>query len=338
MNFCTYFDSYYLLKGLGLYLSLERATDDFHLFVMAFDKNCYKKLQSFGFKHMTVELLDDFETPELLAVKGDRTMGEYCWTCGPSIIYHFLTRYKLEEISYLDSDLFFLNDPHLIQEEAGKSSVVITEQGISEMNAKRYGRYCVQYLTFRNDADGLGALTWWRDSCIEWCYHIMEPTRYADQKYLDEFPKRWKNVCVLKNLGAGIAPWNMHRYNYKENTLLYEGKEYPFVFFHMHGTKMDVENNRLIVRSPRHYMGPIVTHLFYEPYAVLLTEVLREYLGQSVEGYKVEDLSKFGEIAYRLKHWIKTNKLVTDIYFKYFYKRKENHIYGTKFSDKQKNN
>ena len=74
MNFCTYFDSYYLLKGLGLYISLERATDDFHLFVMAFDKDCYKKLQSFGFKHMTVELLDDFETPELLAVKGDRTM------------------------------------------------------------------------------------------------------------------------------------------------------------------------------------------------------------------------------------------------------------------------
>lgn len=43
MNFCTLFDSYYIHKGIALYLSLERVCDDFKLYVMAFDEPSYKK-------------------------------------------------------------------------------------------------------------------------------------------------------------------------------------------------------------------------------------------------------------------------------------------------------
>jgi len=323
MNFCTLFDSYYLLKGLGLYLSLEKVMDDFHLYVMAFDKNSYEKLRSCGFKHMTVELLDDFETPELLEAKKDRTKAEYCWTCGPSVIYHFLTKYGLDEITYLDSDLFFMADPHLIKEEAKNSSVVITEQGISEESAARYGRYCVQYMTFKNDEDGIGALTWWRDRCIEWCYQIMEPTRYADQKYIDEFPRRWKNVCVLENKGAGIAPWNIDRYLYKGNTLVCEGKDYPFVFFHFHGVKMDIKDNVLFVRSLNYKLGKDVIRLFYKPYAQILVEALNNYMGESVEKYIVEDLSFAKVVEYKIRAWVKEQQWLTEFYFKHFHKRTE---------------
>ena len=220
-----------MLKGLGLYTSLERLSDDFHLFVMAFDQECFDKLKSLNLKHMTVELLSTIETPELLAVKPTRSRGEYCWTCGPSAIYHFLTKYELDAITYLDSDLMFMTDPSVVFQEVGNSSVAITEQGIGDKEARTYGKYCVQYMTFRNDKDSLGALTWWRDSCIEWCFQKLEATRYADQKYLDEFPRRWDNVHVIENLGVGIAPWNMHRYEYKDHSFTYLGKEYPFVFF-----------------------------------------------------------------------------------------------------------
>lgn len=325
MNFCTYFDSYYLLKGLGLYLSLEKVTDDFHLYVMAFDKDCYERLLSCHFKHMTVELLDDFETPELLAVKTTRSKAEYCWTCGPSVIYHFLTKYELDKITYLDSDLFFLSDPHIIEKEEENSSVVITEQGISEESAQRYGRYCVQYLTFRNDEDGLGALTWWRDSCIEWCFQIMEPTRYADQKYLDEFPKRWKNVCVLKNVGAGIAPWNMHKYKYADKTVSYNGEEWSQVFFHMHGVVVTVKDKVLTAASNHFALNKEVTQMFYEPYAYLMAEVFNKYLGQEVISYKVKDMNPLKKLEYKLRAWIKQNQFLTNFYFKYFKKKEVGH-------------
>jgi len=323
MNFCTLFDSYYLLKGLGLYLSLEKVTDDFHLYVMAFDKDCYNKLRSCGFRHMTVELSDNFETPELLAVKPTRTKAEYCWTCGPSVIHYFLTKYNLDEITYLDSDLFFLNDPHILKEEIGSSSIVITEQGISEENALRYGRYCVQYMMFKNDEDGMGALTWWRDKCIEWCFQIMEPTRYADQKYIDEFPTRWENVCVLENKGAGIAPWNIHRYQYKENSLTFKGKEYPFVFYHMHGVKLEVIKGVLNVSGLHYKLGKEVIRLFYEPYASTLIVALNNCLGQEVKSFVVKDLPFMKVIEYNFRAWVKKNEWITNFYFKYFHKRVE---------------
>lgn len=55
-----------MVKGLALYRSLERVSDDFHLYVMAFDKDCYDRLNSLKLPHMTIELIDDIETPELL--------------------------------------------------------------------------------------------------------------------------------------------------------------------------------------------------------------------------------------------------------------------------------
>lgn len=38
MNFCTLFDSYYLDKGLALYSSLEKVSEDFTLYVFALMK------------------------------------------------------------------------------------------------------------------------------------------------------------------------------------------------------------------------------------------------------------------------------------------------------------
>lgn len=325
MNFCTLFDSYYLHKGIALYLSLERVTCDFHLYVMAFDKYSYEKLKLIGFDKMTVELLDDFETPELKAVKPSRNKAEYCWTAGPSVIYFFLNKFGLDKITYLDSDLFFLANPEIIEKEAGDSSIVITEQNISEEAAKRYGRYCVQYMTFKNDEDGIGALTWWRDACIDWCYQIMEPTRYADQKYIDEFPKRWKSVCVLKNVGAGIAPWNMHRYKYTKDTASFNGEEWPQVFFHMHGVVITLNNKVLKAESNHFALNKEVTRLFYEPYAALMAEVFNKYLGQEVTSYRVKDMNPLKKVEYIIRAWVKHNQFLTNFYFKHFKKKEVGH-------------
>lgn len=329
MNFCTYFDSYYMLKGLGLYTSLERVSDDFHLFVMAFDQECFDKLKSLNLKHMTVDMLSTIETPELLSVKPTRSRGEYCWTCGPSVIYHFLTKYELDTITYLDSDLMFMTDPSVVLQEVGNSSVAITEQGIGDKEARTYGKYCVQYMTFRNDKDGLGALTWWRDSCIEWCFQKLEATRYADQKYLDEFPRRWDNVHVIENLGVGIAPWNMHRYEYKNHSFTYLGKEYPFVFFHFHGVKVEIIDNILHISSLHHELNTTLIEKFYQPYAELLKEVLTKYLGYKLDNAVVHDMPFVKKIDYRIRSNVRGNAFVRWIWFSILHKK--DHGHGSKF-------
>lgn len=329
MNFCTYFDSYYLLKGLGLYTSLEHVSDDFHLYVMAFDKECFEKLKELNLPHMTVELLSDIETPELLAVKSTRSRGEYCWTCGPFSIYHLITKYNLDSITYLDSDLMFLTNPNIVFGEIGNASVAITEQGVSEKSAATYGRYCVQYMTFRNDKDGLGALSWWRDSCIEWCFQKLEATRYADQKYLDEFPKRWNNVHVISNLGVGIAPWNMHRYEYRDESFFYEGCEYPYVFFHFHGVKIEVVENILHISSLHHELNNEVIDKFYQPYANLLKEVLNLYLGYNINSTIVHDMPWHKKLDYRIRDKVRGNSFVRWMWFSVLRKKDQGH--GSKF-------
>lgn len=316
-NFCTLFDSNYISKGIALYLSLEKTSSDFHLYVMAFDAVCYEKLKSIGFPNMTVELWDDWETPEIKAVKEDRTRAEYCWTCGPTVIYHFLTNNNLPDITYLDSDLFFIGNPKIAFDEIGSASVAITEQGISKEAASMYGKYCVQFMFFRNDKSGIEALKWWRDSCIDWCYMRFEGDKYADQKYLDQFPKKFDGVYVVKNPGVGVAPWNMYRYSYINSgkTIVKDKIEYPVVFFHMHGMKSVLENNTFVLQSLDVIINKKLLQYFFKDYADLLASVFRQYLNKKIEIVKVQGVSRWRVFDFYLRKKLNKIEFLRKVYY-----------------------
>ena len=318
MNFCTLFDSYYIQKGIALYLSLERVTNDFHLYVMAFDKDCYDKLVACGFNRMTVELWDDWETPEIKAVKSDRTRAEYCWTCGPSVIYHFLTYHNLPDITYLDSDLFFVGDPQIAFNEIRGKSIAITEQRVSEERARQVGRYCVQFIHFKNDKEGLDALTWWRDACVDWCYQRFEDNKYADQKYLDQFPEKYDSLCVIENVGVGLAPWNADRYRYSQNLVIDGNKQYPPVFFHMHGLSFSRTNTVLNVKSIDYDMKGEALKYYYTPYAELMREVFNKYLGWDVTSFKLNRPNLLKRTFFIIRTTFRNNSIMKWLYYKVF--------------------
>lgn len=312
MNFCTLFDSYYIHKGIATYLSLSRVTDDFHLYVMAFDRDCYAKLNSLGFDHMTVELVDEFETPDLLEVKPTRNKAEYCWTCGSAITWHFLNKYSLPGITYIDSDLFFLNDPKVVFDEVGDMSIAVTEH--NNVDSSLSGRFCVQFNYFKNDEEGRKALKWWRNSCVEWCFDRYEDGKFGDQRYVDRFPQRYQSLCVIKNLGAGIGPWNMNRYQFTEHTLKFGNREDEFVFFHMHGIKSEFDGDTLLLRCVDCILNNDTQRLFFEPYTELLLEVYNKYLGKKLVNYKIIWKSKWAILWSRLKYRFRTNPIAKWLY------------------------
>lgn len=200
-HFCTLFDSSYLHKGLALYESLLNQSIDFHLYVVAFDQDCYYKLQDFALKNLTVVSLHEFESPELLAVKPSRNRAEYCWTSGPSVIHYFMTNFHLDHCTYVDADLMFFNSPKPVFDEIGDSSVALTEHFTEEID-ELGGRFCVQFVYFKNDTEGMKALNWWKDQCINWCFARFEDGKFGDQKYLDYFPDYFKNVHFVKHRGV----------------------------------------------------------------------------------------------------------------------------------------
>lgn len=73
MNFCTLFDSYYLDKGLALYRSLSKVTEDFTLYVFCFDDKAKAILDGMTLPHLVVLHHSDFETEELLKLKKERS-------------------------------------------------------------------------------------------------------------------------------------------------------------------------------------------------------------------------------------------------------------------------
>lgn len=242
-NFCTLFDSNFLLYGLALYESLQKNCKNFHLYIFAFDDECYTTLVQLQLANVTVISLTEFEDPQLLAIKPSRTRGEYCWTCSSSTILYCLKRYNLSACTYLDADLYFYNDPSVLIDEMKDNDVLITEHRYTPRynQSTTSGIYCVQFMTFKNTENGLKILNWWRNACIEWCYNRLEDGKFGDQKYLDDWTSRFSRVHVLEHLGGGVAPWNLQQYKLLPDYKLANiktSKHFNLIFFHFHDIKI----------------------------------------------------------------------------------------------------
>jgi hypothetical protein len=240
-HYCTLFDRNYFFRGLALHRSLEAVAGDFVLHVLCMDDVAYDLLQRMKLPNVRAIRHADFADPALLAVRPQRNIAEYCWTCTASLLLYVLeTQPDLDLITYLDADLFFFSSPEPIFSELGERSILILEHRFHPRfdHFASSGKYNVEWLTFRRDGDGLRCLRWWRERCIEWCYDRLEDGRYGDQKYLDDWPVRFPGVHVLRNIGAGVAPWNFENYRIetRDGRVLVDGT--PLVFYHFHGLRL----------------------------------------------------------------------------------------------------
>lgn len=280
-NFCTLFNTNYLSRGIALYRSLENVCDDYHLYIFTFDDVCYELLNKLSFEKATVISLAEFEDNELLEVKSGRTKTEYCWTSTSSTILYVLEKYNVESCTYLDADLYFYSSPKPIFDELGGKSILITEHRYSPQynKAKKSGKYCVQFITFKNDELGLKALRWWRGKCLKWCYNRYEGGKFGDQLYLDDWTTRFEGVHVMQNQGGGLAAWNVQQYKFfNENDSLFckekkSEKEFEVIFYHFHYLRF-FKNN--IIELGRRYLSNDVKKYFYKPYIKALEKIGKE--------------------------------------------------------------
>jgi len=277
LNFCTLFDSNYLSRGLALFESLKKTTTDFHLYVVAFDEECYDYLRKLNTKELTPVSLADFEDEKLKNVKPGRTTAEYCWTCTPSIILYCIQNFQLPSCTYVDADMIFYENPQILFDELNGKSILISEHRYTrdyDVSAT-HGIYCVQFMYFKNDQAGLHALTWWRDRCIEWCYAYLEDGKFGDQKYLDDWQERFPGVHVMQNQGGGLAPWNAQQYFIDdENGRIFltnkqQGTRSPLIFYHFHGLKFYTDE-KVACCDSLYELDKDVKSIIYFPYIRLL--------------------------------------------------------------------
>lgn len=322
-NFCTLFDSNYLTRGLAMYESLKENCKNFHLYVFPFDDNAYFILEKLNLSNVTLVTLLEFEDPEILSVKSSRTKGEYCWTATSSIIFYCINTFNLSHCVYVDADIYFFDDPAILLKEVEDKSILLTDHRYSKQYDRAYdcGKYCVQFIYFRNDANGMNALGWWRKECLNWCYNRQENNKFGDQKYLDDWTIRFNNVVVLEHLGGGLAPWNIQQYELdirgdkkyvKRDSL---DKPYPIVFYHFHELKFI--SGQTIVRICEYVIPKLVKKKIYKPYIIHLTNIKRKLDSLFPEIQNQERVMKgfFMRLKLFIYHVIKRDKNLFYIFY-----------------------
>ena len=329
-NFCTLFDSYYLSRGINLYNSLEEHCIDFHLYIFAFDDDSYNVLVNLSLKSATIISLNDFENEDLLSVKSKRTISEYCWTCTASTISYSIEKFNLSHCTYLDADMMFFSSLDPIFEEIGDASVALTPHNFTKdlKTEEVYGKYCVQFVFFRNDKDGLMALNWWKQSCIDWCYATLEDNRYGDQKYLNFLSQKFSKVIDINNLGVGVAPWNVNRFAFsrEENKFLMKEKtkddfQFPLIFFHYQGLKFTEYDNYIESEASKICIPNSVLELIYTPYIEKISQINSQLKGKKYEYKKIKYKRLISTIFLRfIKKNIKKSKYLINFFssFKIF--------------------
>ncbi|GLH70663.1 glycosyl transferase [Geothrix rubra] len=270
-HFVTLFDHKFLPYGVALYSSLGEHVPDFVLWILCMDAEVEDSLKRLELPNVRLIPLREVETEGLRAVKAGRSRGEYCWTLTPfTPSFVFARDPGVERVTYLDADLFFFSSPKPLFDEfeASGAQVLITDHGFAPEydTSEKYGKYCVQFMTFRNSPGGRRVLDWWQARCLEWCFDRVEEGKFGDQKYLDDWSVRFaQEVHVLAQKELALAPWNARMF------LEGKGEARTPTFFHFHRFRIVTPNQMMVYRG---YRVGMEAERLYERYVERMTEAL----------------------------------------------------------------
>lgn len=281
-RFATFFDRNYLIRGMALYRSLRRHCHDFRLHVLCLDHETQVALSRFSFPEVELIQLSALEEKDtsLLSVKPQRSIAEYYWTLSPAFNLYLLESMPDGEVlTYLDADLYFFSSPGPIYEELRDGSILMVKHRFGPDRAwaaKERGTFNAGQFAVRKDIDGIECLRWWRERCLEWCHRRFDGERFASQMYLDEWPKLFKGVVVMRHRGAGLAPWNLGRYKirWSHGQTTVDGD--PLIFFHFHGLRIRSRCIYEPVGAGYRAVSPVVRRRVFAPYIRDLMRATRE--------------------------------------------------------------
>lgn len=258
--------------------SLKNHCPDATVFVLCLDELASDILNTLQIEGCVCIPLSLVESSAVLAAKGNRNVAEYCWTLSSCFTAWLMdNRPEVDIITYLDADLMFFSSPEPLFDEMQEASIGIMEHRFTPrlQHLESKGRFCVEWVSFRRDAQGLACLYRWRDQSLEWCYDRLEDGRMGDQKYLDTWPQDYSRTRVLAHLGAGVAPWNYSNYTFGINSesQIHVGNV-PLIFYHFHQFQL-IDDGSFYRLAPYYSEEGPAPDLIYGPYELAMRNMVR---------------------------------------------------------------
>ena len=270
-NFCTLSDVDFLPFGLALHDSLRKNVDDeFKLYYLCTDEDCFSKL-----KQLKIDSIVPLSLAELL-VKDEQLKRakdnhpsyeasnvanrtgtsakdvQYFWCLTPYLSWYLIDKFDIDDILYIDSDIYFFNNLKKVYSEIGNKSVGIVRHRINYNPA--VGEYNVGIVYFKNDLTGYQCAEWWKNCLLTTDHEYYKSHGMCgDQKYLELFEALFNksNIQVIDEDVGHLAPWNFSNHQYSEDYIIWRGKIQELIYCHFSNFKPDFEND-CYEPAPRH--------------------------------------------------------------------------------------
>lgn len=246
--FCMVVSSTRLIQAIACFLSLYKTMDNFKVYILCVDEKCYEFLKKINLDKIVLVTISELNREDLLEIKATRKLNQYCWTLKPGFIkYIFTLDDSINRVTYIDSDLFFYQNPNVIFENQPDASVLLSSGEIFlPMYSKEFnhtvqsltGNFNSGFISFKKDIDGLSCVNWWDKMCVDSCTSNPEGNKFGDQKYLDDMPFLFKNVYEITTEGINIGHWNYLKYKFtvlNDNILVNNNK---LIFYHFSGFRI----------------------------------------------------------------------------------------------------
>jgi hypothetical protein len=211
-HFCTYFDSNFYSRGLALYDSLVTHVGDINYYVLCLDQKCAEQLYALNAPNIYPIEVEKFCSDLQIDRTAYASPKEFFFSLTPKYIFYVLDKHpEVPLLTYLDADVYVFSSMDPYFEELGNASIGITNHNKSRHPFHKffthYGTYNVGVNSFRNDANGMKALTEWAWECENWKTIENYPFSFmSDQIFLDHWPEKHQNLVVFKNIGINILP------------------------------------------------------------------------------------------------------------------------------------
>lgn len=281
-NFAIILSKDFLIKGLTLYYSLKKKINNFHMWICCMDHVSFEKVKQLNLTNISILQVEEVEDEELLKVKNERTLQEYCWTMKAPLCQHILNNYgEVDHIIYCDSDLYFFSDPKPILEQWNQYSIFLCKQRGSQELERIHGQYQAGLIGFKKEENSMKILNWWREKCIERCSSIYDKKygTWGDQKYLDAIPHLFSNIKISDDPGINAAPWNLVMMNNssvskKKKTVIVDDSD--LIVYHFGSMLMiNKKNFDLWKLEPLSFDSSIIENI-YLPYILQLRKTCRK--------------------------------------------------------------
>ena len=171
----------------------------------------------------------------------------------PSFMKYLLQTHDLEELVYLDPDIFVYSPLTPVFEALDAGAVVTLTPHMttpvsdgkapSEQDMLYNGTYNLGFIAVRQCEETRRLLDWWEERCLGLGFSEGRTGLFVDQKWMNLAPGLFNGIMILRHAGCNMAYWNLH-----ERTLV-ESANGPVVkgaqgmerlcFFHFSGLVVD---------------------------------------------------------------------------------------------------